>query len=312
MTKLLITGAAGGVGQAFLRQLAGTEMEVVATDIREPSDLPANARFRTLDVTTDRVSALIEEEQPDVIVHLASIVTPSAESTRDIEYLVDVVGTQSVIDAAIKTGVKRLVVTSSGAAYGYHADNPVPLHEDDRIRGNNEFAYSYHKRLVEVALAQARAEAPQLEQVVLRVGTVLGTGMNNQITALFHKPRLLGIAGSDSAFVFIWTEDLARILLLAATEAPEGVYNVAGDGALSMQRLGQMLNKPVLKLPSWLLKIVLGVAKPLRLSRYGPEQVRFLQYRPVLANERLKSVFGYTPEKTSAEVFEHWRASVGL
>ncbi|SFL14759.1 UDP-glucose 4-epimerase [Pseudovibrio ascidiaceicola] len=312
MTKLLITGAAGGVGHAFLRQLAGSELEVVATDIREPSDLPANARFRTLDVTTDRVSALIEEEQPDVIVHLASIVTPSAESTRDIEYLVDVVGTQSVIDAAIKTGVKRLVVTSSGAAYGYHADNPVPLREDDRIRGNNEFAYSYHKRLVEAALAQARAEAPQLEQVVLRVGTVLGAGMNNQITALFHKQELLGVAGSDSAFVFIWTEDLARILLLAATEAPEGIYNVAGDGALSMQQLGQVLNKPVLKLPSWLLKLVLGVAKPLRLSRYGPEQVRFLQYRPVLANEKLKSVFGYTPEKTSAEVFEHWRVSVGL
>ncbi|EEA96394.1 SDR family oxidoreductase [Pseudovibrio sp. JE062] len=312
MTKLLITGAAGGVGQAFLKELAQTDLEVVATDIREPADLPETARYRMLDVTTDRVGTVIEEERPDVIVHLASIVTPSATSTREIEYLVDVEGTQAVIDGATRSGVKRLVVTSSGAAYGYHADNPVPLREEDGIRGNKEFAYSYHKRLVEKALAKARDEAPELEQVVLRVGTVLGTGMDNQITSLFHKPRLLGIAGSDSAFVFIWTQDLARILLRAATEAPAGIYNVAGDGALSLQQLGEVLRKPVLKLPSWLLKLVLGVAKPLQLSRYGPEQVRFLQYRPVLANDRLKSEFGYTPEKTSAEVFEHWRVSVGL
>ncbi|SFT88130.1 UDP-glucose 4-epimerase [Pseudovibrio denitrificans] len=312
MTKLLITGAAGGVGQAFLKELAQTDLEIVATDIREPADLPEIARYRILDVTTDRVGAVIEEERPDVIVHLASIVTPSATSTREIEYLVDVEGTQAVIDGAIRSGVKRLVVTSSGAAYGYHADNPVPLREEDGLRGNKEFAYSYHKRLVEKALSKARDEAPELEQVVLRVGTVLGSGMDNQITSLFHKPRLLGIAGSDSAFVFIWTQDLARILLRAATEAPAGIYNVAGDGALSLQQLGEVLRKPVLKLPSWLLKFVLGVAKPLRLSRYGPEQVRFLQYRPVLANDRLKSEFGYTPEKTSAEVFEHWRVSVGL
>ncbi|QUS54333.1 SDR family oxidoreductase [Pseudovibrio brasiliensis] len=312
MTKMLITGAAGGVGQAFLKELAQTDLEVVATDIREPADLPEIARYRMLDVTTDRVGAVIEEERPDVIVHLASIVTPSATSTREIEYLVDVEGTQAVIDGAIRSGVKRLVVTSSGAAYGYHADNPVPLCEEDGVRGNKEFAYSYHKRLVEKTLAKARDEAPELEQVVLRVGTVLGTGIDNQITSLFHKPRLLGIAGSDSAFVFIWTQDLARILLRAATEAPAGIYNVAGDGALSLQQLGEVLKKPVLKLPSWLLKLVLGVAKPLRLSRYGPEQVRFLQYRPVLANDRLKSEFGYTPEKTSAEVFEHWRVSVGL
>ena len=37
------------------------------------------------------------------------------------------------------------------------------------------------------------------------------------------------------------------------------------------------------------------------------EQLRFLQYRPVLDNRRLKEVFGYRPRKTSAEVFELYR-----
>lgn len=58
--------------------------------------------------------------------------------------------------------------------------------------------------------------------------------------------------------------------------------------------------------------MALAVARPLGLSQYGPEQVRFLQYRPVLANEALKRDFGYTPEKTSAETFDLWRRWAGL
>jgi UDP-glucose 4-epimerase len=200
-------------------------------------------------------------------------------------------------------------VTSSGAAYGYHADNPVPLSEADPLRGNEAFPYSHHKRLVEEMLAQARQSQPELEQVILRVGTVLGRGTENQITALFRKPRLLALRGSESPFVFIWTRDLARILHRAATDGPVGIFNVAGDGAMGMSDLARALGKPVLRLPAGLLKAALALAKPLGLSRYGPEQVRFLQYRPVLANDALKREFGYVPEKTSAEVFDLWRRS---
>jgi hypothetical protein len=61
-----------------------------------------------------------------------------------------------------------------------------------------------------------------------------------------------------------------------------------------------------LRLPARAVKTALAVAHRLGLSQYGPEQVRFLQYRPVLDNDRLKRVFGYTPELSSAEVFDLW------
>ncbi len=56
----------------------------------------------------------------------------------------------------------------------------------------------------------------------------------------------------------------------------------------------------------------LALLHPLGLSQYGPEQVNFLRYRPVLDNRRLKEVFGYVPSLTSAEVFELFRKSHGL
>ena len=69
------------------------------------------------------------------------------------------------------------------------------------------------------------------------------------------------------------------------------------------------MGKPLIELPADLLRAVLAVAKPLRLSRYGPEQVKFVQYRPVLDNRRLKEVFGYLPRKTSSEVFDFYLSS---
>ncbi|MCA0873267.1 SDR family oxidoreductase [Seohaeicola saemankumensis] len=309
MTRILITGAGGMVGRALLAELAGHE--VVATDIAPPDELPEDVDFERMDVTGDDPARIIAAVRPEVIVHLASIVTPPKGTGREFAYGVDVTGTRNVLQAAVQNGVRRLVVTSSGAAYGYHADNPEWLRESDPLRGNPEFAYADHKRQVEEMLAVARQAHPQLEQVVLRVGTVLGAGTENQITALFRKPRLLAVQGSESPFVFIWTQDLARILRRAATDGPAGIYNVAGDGALGVSDLAEMLGKPVLRLPAWVLKAALGIAKPLGLSQYGPEQVRFLQYRPVLNNTALKQEFGYTPEKTSAEVFALWRDWAG-
>lgn len=309
MSKILITGAAGMIGRALLHELKNED--VVATDLYSDG-LSEDAKFYRMDVTGDDPDRVIGEVKPDVIVHLASIVTPAPGMGRDTAFAVDVTGTKNVLAAAIKHGVRRLVVTSSGAAYGYHEDNPIPLRETDPCRGNVEFAYADHKRLVEELLETARKESPQLEQVILRVGTVLGAVTENQITALFHKPRLLAVKGSESPFVFVWTKDLAQILKRAATDGPAGIFNVAGDGAMTITDIAKATKKSVIRLPAWVLKAALAVAHPLGISRYGPEQVRFLQYRPVLANDALKNTFGYVPEKTSAEVFDLWLREAGL
>jgi UDP-glucose 4-epimerase len=138
---------------------------------------------------------------------------------------------------------------------------------------------------------------------------VLGPGTDNQITALFRKPRLLAVKGTESPFVFIGLRDLARILARAATDGPPGVYNVAGDGVVGVTDMARILRKPVRRVPAWLLRGLLRLARPMGLTRFGPEQVRFLQYRPVLDNSALKERFGYTPELTSREVFLDWARS---
>jgi UDP-glucose 4-epimerase len=314
--SVLITGAGGYLGSqllALLRERGDGIGRVVALDVRETPEekrLPG-VDYRVADIRSAELVDIFKSEAPDVVVHLASIVTPGKGSTREFEYSVDVVGTQNVLEACLAAGVNKIVVTSSGAAYGYHADNPAWISEDWPVRGNEAFAYSHHKRLVEEMLARWRIEHPQLQQVVLRVGTILGATVQNQITALFEKPRLLAIRGSDSPFVFIWDKDVAGAILHAVTTDRAGVYNVAGDGALSIREIAQRLGKGLIVLPAWLLQAALALLKPFGLTRYGPEQVDFLRYRPVLDNRKLKEEFGYAPKKTSSEVFDLWRARAG-
>jgi UDP-glucose 4-epimerase len=308
MTTVLVTGGSGFLGSSVVRGLADAGLSVVSADLRVPDVGVAGVEHVAMDVTSSAaVDDVLAAHRIDVVVHLASVVTPGKDSSRELEYAVDVTGTRHVLDACLAHGVRRVVVSSSGAAYGYHPDNPEWLTEDDLVRGNEVFAYSHHKRLVEEMLAQERVEHPELEQVVLRIGTILGLRVDNQITALFERPRLLKIRGSSSPFVFVWDEDVVAIIIRAVTSPATGVFNVAGDGTLTIDEIAQRLGKPVLALPEGLLKVALGVGKRLGLTTYGPEQTIFLKHRPVLDNARLKAELGYTPSKTSAEAFEAWR-----
>lgn len=312
MTRVLVTGGGGYLGSQLVTRLAslpeGTRPQaIVSHDIREPGVRVPGVEYAVADVRAPQMGDIFSLHKIDTVVHLASIVTPGRNSSRAFEYDVDVNGTRNVLQACVRHGVKRIVVSSSGAAYGYHADNPPWLTEDMALRGNAVFAYSHHKRLVEDMLATYRQNHPALEQVVLRIGTILGATVRNQITDMFEKPRLLAIRGADSPFVFIWDQDVVGIILRAIGDGPPGIYNVAADGALTIHEIAQRLGKKTLTLPAWLLKSALATLKPLHLTQYGPEQLDFLRYRPLLLNTRLKTVFGYTPTYTSAEVLEIYR-----
>jgi len=310
--RVLVTGAAGYLGSQLIAALAADAARrpaaLVAMDVREVPEaarLPGVA-YEAADIRAPGLDALLGRHAIDTVVHLASIVTPGKDSKREFEYSVDVLGTENLLQACVATGVAKIIVSSSGAAYGYHADNPAWISEDQPVRGNVEFAYSWHKRLVEEMLARYRLEAPQLAQVVFRIGTILGETVKNQITDLFDKPRLIAIRGADSPFVFIWDRDVVGCMLQAVYSERSGIYNVAGDGALRIQEIAARLDKRCVALPAWLLQAALALLKPLGLTQYGPEQVNFLRYRPVLANRRLKHDFGYLPQKSSAEVFEFY------
>jgi UDP-glucose 4-epimerase len=314
---VLVTGAAGYVGRLCVAALArrlGELSALVALDWTEveSADQLDGVVYAQRDICDPALKDLFREQGIDTVVHLASIVRAPKGAPEDLAYRVDVLGTQNVLEACEAVSATRLIVTSSGAAYGYHPDNPQWLDEQDPLRGNDEFEYSKHKRIVEGMLARWREERPELRQIVFRPGTIVGPDVHSPVTDLFEKPVILGIVGSDSPFVFIWDQDLVACLVDAVFSDKVGVYNQAGDGALTPREIAKMLNKPYVPLPASLVKSILWTLKTLGVTENGPERVKFLRYRPVLSNRRLKEEYGYVPKLSSREAFELYARARGL
>src|SRR5918998_5236257 len=152
-----VTGPTGEIGKPFVQALERTrEVKRILGMARRPFDPSADGwrktEYRQGDITNrEDVDALVKDA--DVVVHLAFIVLGASDATREI----NLEGSRNVFEATVAAGAKRLVYTSSVAAYGFHEDNPQPLTEDVPTRGSEAHYYSAQKAELEETLLWAVA-----------------------------------------------------------------------------------------------------------------------------------------------------------
>lgn len=184
MRRILLTGGAGFIGSHLAEALLAHGWAVTILDnfapfydrrLKEANVRPAVGRGAALiegDITSaDDVARACAAAAPDVIVHLAACagVRPSiAEPAR--YALVNVVGTQRLLDAAVARGVERFVVASSSSVYGNSAE--VPFSETDDV-SRPISPYAATKVATELICSTA-AHLHGLRVTALRFFTVFG------------------------------------------------------------------------------------------------------------------------------------------
>lgn len=304
--KILITGAAGSLGRRLVEKLIQDEsVTVFATDIKEsPFGFIANLDYQCFDLRDPAFIDWVEQIAPDQIVHLASVLQISATLTREMAYEIDVVATKNLLQSSIKTGVKKFIITTSGAAYGYYPENKDIITESRPTRGNTDYFYSAHKAEIETLMAEYRELHPELQQIVFRPGAILGPNFEGPVVNLFRQNILTGLLGYPGPFNFIWSEDVVNFIVEGLRTDITGQFNMAGDGIMTMKQIAQRLDKFYIALPELLIKTILSIAKPLGLTQYGPEQTKFIKYRPVLDNTKLKTTFNYQPQYSTSEALD--------
>jgi nucleoside-diphosphate-sugar epimerase len=256
--SVAVTGPTGNIGVAALRALdSSPAVGRVIGMARRPFDpaahgLSAKVNYQRGDVL-DRASVEALVDGADVVVHLAFIIMGDPDEAQRI----NTEGSRNVFEATVAANAKRLVYTSSVAAYGFHADNPQPLTEDVPPRGTEDFYYSAHKAALEGALDDC-LDGTTTEAYVFRPCIVAGAGAlllietTVRMLPIYGQLRLLRQALDQIPFLgpvlpdpgiefqLVHTEDVAAALRGAVEgTGPPGRYNLAGPGTMTVGRMAR-------------------------------------------------------------------------
>ncbi len=259
--RILVTGGAGFIGSNLVDELIAQGHHVTALDdlsvgkVANIAHHLDNKRFRFVhdSILNPRVLERLAR-RVDLIYHLAAVVGVKYVLDDPIKAITtNVRGTENVLEAAARHGVRTLVVSSSEV---YGKSTAVPLREDgDRLLGPTtveRWCYSDAKAIDEYyALAYAQkglpasvgryfnAYGPRLDP--LGYGSVIARFMSQAISG---GPLTVHDDGQQTRS-FTYVADTVRGTILAATvpEAVGVVFNIGSDREVTIDELARLVLK---------------------------------------------------------------------
>jgi UDP-glucose 4-epimerase len=262
MSKTLVTGGAGFIGSnlidALLEQGASVrvlddfstgkmenlsdvlkDIELIEGDIRDPEVLESSVG------------------NVDTIFHLAAFVSvPRSTEDPDLCFDVNVNGTNKLLSAARKAGVKRVVLASSAAVYG--DSDQVPLNETAELRPLSPYASS--KQMDEI-LADIYSNQLDLEVVALRYFNVYGPRQSPEsdyaaVIPIFlrtlldgDQPVIYGDGLQSRDFIFVGDVIQANLLAAKSDKAPGQIINICSGEEINLLTLldvmGEISNRDI-------------------------------------------------------------------
>ena len=251
--KFLVTGGAGFLGSALANQLAHDGHEVRALDDLSAGDsdrLAAEVLFTRGDVN-DRPKLWSLLQGVECVYHLAARVSVPESILFPREYnAVNVGGTVGVMEAMRDAGVKRVVLTSSGAVYGAQLQQPLR----ETLVPNPDSPYAVSKLSAE-AYVRTIGTLWGIETVALRVFNAYGPGQPLPASHPPVVPRFIKGAVSGASLVvhgdgqqsrdYVFVSDVVAALLAAATarNLDRLVINVGSGTATTLRQLVAAVGK---------------------------------------------------------------------
>lgn len=252
--NILVTGGAGFIGSNLVDRLSLENRVIVLDNLSSGSAanlLKSKDRITlTKGDILDRTLLRDIVAEVEYVFHLAANVgnVKSIENpTFDME--VNIQGTINLLEACLKSRIKRLVYSSSGAIFGEARYLPVdedhPLHPESPYAVSKlaaeKYCFAFHKvhGLPITALRYFNAYGP-------RQGT---SGYANVIAIFFQRIRegkpftVFGDGEQTRDFVFVG--DIATANMLAATHpaAVGEIFNIATGQGSSVNQLVKIINK---------------------------------------------------------------------
>lgn len=209
--KVLVTGAAGQLGQDVVLLLQEQGHEVLGCDRQE------------MDITDlDQCQAIIVGFAPEVVIHCAAhTAVDVAESNIDAAYLINATGSRNVAIASEKAGAKLVYISTD---YVFDGMGTKPYHEYDNT--DPQSIYGKSKRAGEILVQSLSSK-----YFIVRTSWVYGKYGNNFVKTMLklgQEKSMLQVV-DDQKGSPTYTVDLARFLLELIQTEKYGVYHVSNS-----------------------------------------------------------------------------------
>jgi nucleoside-diphosphate-sugar epimerase len=320
-----VTGATGFVGSNLVRELheQGWQTTVLArptSSLDDISDIPVNVKIGDI---VDAAS--VRKAMPagvDAVFHVAAS-TNIWSGNNDEQDRINIGGTRDVIEAAVATGAKRFVHTSSFTTWGFQ-DTLLTEHSP-RTDTSDWINYVRTKNVAEQLVKEA-AGAGRLDAVILNPAHIMGPGDRrnwSRMVQMVHKGNLPGVPSGGGAFADV--REVAKAHIQAFHKAENGEnYLLGGEDVEFIEVIriaGELLGKPVptKPTPSWLLKVLARFNVALasvtgKAPDITPESAVMITHHIACDSSRAQKVLDYkfTPIRPLIQDTIEWMKGAGL
>ena len=243
-TNILVTGALGHIGSAFIRRLNSLNgigrvyLIDNLTTMRYSSlfNLPESQSFKFIEGNVDDIQRISFDTRFDFVIHLAALTDPSLSAKKpDLFKENNVKCTQSVINLC-KSHNARLISISSTSIYGKSGTNIPEDCSEEFIAGQSPYAEC---KIQEEEMLK-REIHNGLKAYILRFGTIFGVSQGMRFhtavnkfcwQASMNQPIKVWKTALNQLRPYLALEDATRLLLFLIDndDIPFGIYNAATE-----------------------------------------------------------------------------------
>ena len=214
MTKILVTGAKGMLGQDLCPILEQNGYEVIRTDVAD------------LDITNyGTVNSVLSSERPDIVIHCAAYTNVDrAEGDYQTAHKINVLGTENIAKVCSQNDIVILYISTD---YVFNGNGTEPYKPSDKTEPLNKYGLS--KREGELTIQKYCKK-----YYICRTSWLYGIHGKNFVEtmlSLSDKPELKVV--NDQIGCPTWTVELSGAILKIIKEKPYGIYHTCGSGITS-------------------------------------------------------------------------------
>lgn len=243
--KILITGAAGFVGKAIVKELLKQNCKILALDKKEHDFASADVTFSHANLlNVSELKEAIGTFKPTGVIHLAAIASPVYGNIAEL-YDINVHGSENLLDVLQDTSAKgtRVVLTSTAGVYG----NSDKQFITESTPYNPQNHYSFSKMIMEYI---AKAYKDDLDIKIIRPFNMIGAGQTENflvpklVKAFVTKQPVLSVGNMNTYRDFVDVDFAAKIFCKAvlSPQMEDDVLNICAGHGTSGEDILQMLN----------------------------------------------------------------------